>query len=259
MKIVACVKQVPDTVEIKIDKKTGTLIRDNVPTILNPFDAYAVEEGLLIKEECGGEVNVITMGPAQAVDVLYESYSMGVDNAGLICDKAFRGSDTYTTAHILAAAIQKIGNVDIILCGKQAIDGDTAQVGPEIAEILGIPHVAYVKKIRKVSKDSVVCERMIETGLEVIEVKLPAMLTVLKDINVPRLPSFKLKRRAKEKPIPTWGIEDLGIKEEAVGLQGSPTMVLRTFTPEAKGSCRMLNGSAEEQIGELLNVIESLD
>ena len=108
MKIVACVKQVPDTVEIKIDKKTGTLIRDNVPTILNPFDAYAVEEGLLIKEECGGEVNVITMGPAQAVDVLYEAYSMGVDNAVHICDKAFRGSDTYTTAHILAAAIQKI-------------------------------------------------------------------------------------------------------------------------------------------------------
>lgn len=259
MKIVACVKQVPDTVEIKIDKETGTLIRDNVPTIMNPFDLYAVEEGLLIKEQRGGDVTVVTMGPQQSVEVLYEAHSLGVDNSVHICDKAFRGSDTYATAQILAAAVRKLNDVDLVLCGKQAIDGDTAQVGPGIAEVLGLPHVAYVKKIREVSDDYIICERMIETGIEVIKVDLPAVLTVLKDINEPRLPSFRLKRKAKKKTIPVWGLNDLDIPENKVGLEGSPTMVLRTFTPAAKGQCRMVEGSMQEQIAEVIKVTEALD
>lgn len=257
MNIVTCIKQVPDTVEIKIDRETGTLIRENVPTILNPFDSYALEEAQLIKEQCGGNVTAITMGPLQAIEVLHEAYSLGVENAIHICDRAFRGSDTYVTAKILAAAIRKISNVDLILCGKQAIDGDTAQVGPEIAEFLNIPHVSYVKKIRKVKSDSIICERMIETGIEVIDVKLPAVLTVLKDINSPRLPSFKLKRKAKEKITPIWGIKDLGLKEEEVGLIGSPTTVLKTFTPEVKCSCKILSCSSEKQLCELVTIIES--
>ena len=259
MKIIACVKQVPDTVEIKIDKETGTLIRDNVPAIMNPFDAYAVEEGILIKEKCGGSLSVITMGPVQAKDVLYEAYSVGADSLIHVCDRAFKGSDTFATAQILAAAIRKIGDVDLILCGKQAIDGDTAQVGPEIAEILGIPHVAYVKKIREVNEKYIICERMVETGVEILKIQLPAMLTVLKDINTPRLPSFKLKRKAKEQVIPMWGLNDLGIDESAVGLEGSPTMVLRTFTPQVKGGCRILSGTSEEQIDEILDIVNNLD
>ena len=231
MKIVTCVKQVPDTVEVKIDPETGTLIRDNAPAILNPFDAYAVEESLLIKEKLGGEVVALTMGPPQAREVLYEAYAVGVDIGVHINDRAVRG--------------------------KQAIDGDTAQVGPEIAEILGLPHVAYVKKIREVTDEKIICERMVETGIEVIEVKLPAVLTVLKDINEPRLPSFRLKRQAKEKEIPTWGIAELGLSEESVGISGSPTTVLKTFTPAMRGNCHMLNGSVEEMVNALIPLMDA--
>lgn len=258
MKIAVCVKQVPDTVEIRIDKATGTLIRDSVPAILNPFDTYAVEEGVQIRERLGGEVIVITMGPLQASEALYEACGAGADSAVHICDRTVRGSDTFVTANVLAAAVRKLGGVDLILCGKQAVDGDTAQVGPELAELLGIPHVAYVKKIREVTKNFVLCERMVETGVEVIKAGLPAVLTVLKDINTPRLPSFKLKRKAKQNGATVWDIAALGLSEDEVGLNGSPTTVLRTFTPETKGSCHILGGSKEEQISELLTVIRSV-
>ena len=257
MKSVACGQQGPETVEIKVDPETGTLIRDNVPAILNPFDTYAVEEGLQIREKLGGEVVALTMGPPASADILYEAFSLGIDNAIQISDRAVRGSDTFATAGILAAAIRKIGDVDLVLCGKQAIDGDTAQVGPEIAEFLGLPHVTYVKKIREVTPEKVICERMVETGVEVIEVRLPAVLTVLKDINSPRLPSFRLKRKAKEKVIPVWGIAELGLSEEQVGLSGSTTTVLKTFTPEARGNCRMLDGAVDEMVEALLPVIDA--
>ena len=148
--------------------------------------------------------------------------------------------------------------MDVIFCGKQAIDGDTAQVGPEMAEILGLPHVAYVKKIREVTESEVVCEREIETGVEVIRVKLPAVLTVLKDINVPRLPSYRMKMEGKEKETPVWGIADLGLQENQVGMEGSVTTVMKTFTPDPRGNCRMIEGSEEEMIGALLPVIEAV-
>ena len=257
MKVVVCVKQVPDTVEVKIDPETGTLIRDNAPAILNPFDAYAIEEGVLIRENLGGEVVALTMGPPMAQAILLDAYAVGVDRCVHVNDRAVRGSDTYATAGILAAAVRKMGDVDLVLCGKQAIDGDTAQVGPEMAEILGLPHVAYVKKIREITQEKVICERMIETGIEVIEVKLPAVLTVLKDINVPRLPSFRMKRMAKQKEIPVWGIADLDLKEEEVGIAGSSTTVLKTFTPQARGNCRMIEGTAGEIIDALLPIIDA--
>jgi electron transfer flavoprotein beta subunit len=251
MNIIVCVKQVPDTTEISIERETGLLMRDNAPAILNPFDAYAVEEGLRIAEQLGGKVTALTMGPPAAAEVLREAMAMGVEEALHICDDAFRGSDTYVTAKILAAAIEKLGGADLILCGKQAIDGDTAQVGPEIAELLALPHAAYVKKIRRVTEKSIILERMVEIGLEIIEIQLPAVLTVLKDINIPRMPSFKLKREAKKRQLPLWGIEDLGLKEEEVGISGSPTTVMRSFTAEARGACEMLKGSDEEIIASL--------
>lgn len=259
MKIAACIKQVPDTLELSIDLETGVLIRDKAPAILNPFDTYAIEEGLLIKEKMGGSVTAITMGPASAVEVLYEAMGMGADAGVHICDPAFRGSDTYVTAKILSSALKKLGGVDLILCGKQAIDGDTAQVGPEIAEMLGIPHVAYVKKIREVREDRIILERMVEIGIEVIEIRLPAMLTVLKDINLPRMPSFKLKREAKKTAIPLWGIGELGLSEDEVGLKGSPTTVMKTFTAQPRSNCHMLTGDSEEMIQSLLAMVKVLE
>ena len=255
MKIVVCVKQVPDTMEITIDRETGVLNRDKAPAILNPFDAYAIEEGLSIKEQQSGSVTALTMGPPAAVDVLYEAMSMGVDDGIHVCDNAFRGSDTYVTAKILAAAINKIGNVDLVLCGKQAIDGDTAQVGPEVAEMLGIPHVAYVKKIRELHSDRLIVERVVETGIEIVEIKLPALLTVLKDINMPRLPSFKLKCAAKKCSLPVWGVAELGMAESEVGLEGSPTTVMQTFTAEPRGKCEMLHGTQDEIVATLLAML----
>lgn len=252
MKVVVCIKQVPGTLDIGIDRETGLLIRDQAPAVMNPFDAYAVEESLRIAEQTGGQVTALTMGPPAALEVLHEAMSMGVRESVHICDGAFRGSDTFATAKILAAAIQKIGGADLIFCGKQAIDGDTAQVGPEIAELLGLPHVAYVKKIREIKERSIILERMVEIGVEVIEVRLPAMLTVLKDINTPRMPSFKLKRQAKSREVPVWGIADLGLKETEVGLAGSPTTVMRTFTAEPRGGCEMLCGSCDEMVAALM-------
>lgn len=257
MNVVVCIKQVPDSLDVSIDQETGLLNRDSAATALNAFDAYALEEGLLVTEQTGGEVTAVTMGPRAAVDVLHEAMGMGVQKAVHICDGAFRGSDTFATATILAAAIEKIGGVDLVLCGKQAVDGDTAQVGPEIAELLNLPHVAYVKKIREITEEAIVLERMVETGIEVIEVRLPAVLTVLKDINAPRMPSFKLKRQAKQQALPVWGIGELGLSEEQVGLSGSPTTVARTFTAQPRGVCEMLPGGGDEMVAALLERLEA--
>ena len=259
MKVVACIKQVPDTLDISVDRETGLLNRDKAPAVINPFDVYAVEEGLQIAEKTGGDVTVLTMGPPAAIEVLHEAMGMGVQQAVHICDGAFRGSDTFVTSKILAAAIKKIEGADLILCGKQAIDGDTAQVGPEVAEFLGLPHVAYVKKIRQINEKSIVLERMVETGIEVIEVQLPAVLTVLKDINVPRMPSFRLKRQAKNQAIPVWGIAQLGLAEEEVGLSGSPTTVMKTFTAQARGNCEMLGGTSDDMVAALIGKLQAAE
>ena len=231
MKIVVCVKQVPNTMEVKIDPKTGTLIRDKAPAILNTFDEFAIEESVQIREKLGGEVVALTMGPPNAKEVLLDAYALGADLGVHVNDRAVRGSDTFATAGILAAAVKKIQ---------------------------GLPHVAYVKKIREVTESEVVCEREIETGVEVIRVKLPAVLTVLKDINVPRLPSYRMKMEGKEKETPVWGIADLGLQENQVGMEGSVTTVMKTFTPDPRGNCRMIEGSEEEMIGALLPVIEAV-
>lgn len=256
MKIITCIKQVPDTTEISIDRETGLLIRDNVPAILNPFDVHAIEEGLKIKEETDGFVTSITMGPKAAIDILHEALSMNVDDAIHISHGAFRGSDTYITAKILSQAIKRIKDYDLIICGKQAIDGDTAQIGPEIAEMLDIPHVAYVQKIREVKEKSLIVERMVENGIEVIEVELPALLTVLKDINEPRLPSFRLKKKAKDREIEQWGLEELGLKEEDVGLKASPTTVMKTYVPEIKSKCLMIELEDKKEVRKLIDMLE---
>ncbi|MEK6693383.1 MAG: electron transfer flavoprotein subunit beta/FixA family protein [Nitrospirota bacterium] len=258
MNIIVCIKQVPDTSEVRINPETNTLIREGVPSIVNPFDMYAIEEGLRIKEMIGGKVTAISMGPPQALEALKEAFSLGVDEVILISDRAFAGSDTLATSYTLSKAIEKIGLFDIILCGKQAIDGDTAQVGPELAEHLGIPFVTSVKKIDEIREGYLRVHRMMEDGYDVIETRPPALLTVVKEINEPRPPSLKRKIQAKNLQVPVWRKEDLDVDEKRLGLKGSPTQVLRIFPPEIKGERKILEGNLEEQIYKLVSELKGL-
>jgi len=256
VKIVVCIKQVPDTTDVKIDPKTNTLIREGVASICNPFDEYAIEEALLIREKHGGEVHVITMGPPQAVDVLKNALAVGADKVYLISDKAFAGADTLATAYTLSKTIQTIGEVDLVICGKQAIDGDTAQVGPGIATRLGIPQLTYVSKIREINleKKKIIVERLLEHGREVVESSLPALLTVVKDINEPRLPSLLGIKKAAKAQIPTLTAKDIGADENRIGLKGSPTWVMKVFSPEPRtGGGEILKGELTEIVPQLVN------
>ena len=223
MNIIVCIKQVPETTEVKINPETNTLIREGVKSIINPFDMYAIEEAVRLKEKFGGKATVISMGPPQAEAALREAISMGIDEGILVCDRAFAGSDTWATSYTLTAAIKKIGAFDLIICGKQASDGDTAQVGPGISAHLDIPQVTYVKKIEEVKDKSMRVERMMEEGYEVIETPLPALITVVKEINEPRLPSLKGMIKAKSAKLITWGQKDLNLDPQGIGLCGSPT------------------------------------
>lgn len=252
MDIIVCIKQVPDTTDVKIDPEKGTLIREGVPSIVNPFDKNAVEAALQIKGEKGGKITVITMGPPQAIDALRECLAMGADEAVLVSDRAFAGADTWATSYTLAKTIEKLGSYDIIFCGKQAIDGDTAQVGPGIAEHLGLPQVTYVQKIREVKADGMLVERAIEGGYEVITVPLPAMIAVEKSINEPRFPTMMGTMKAHKKQIPTWGCAEIEASEEKVGMNGSPTQVKRVFAPERRGGGEMLQGEDEDNVCVLL-------
>ena len=255
MKIVACIKQVPDTTDVKINPETRTLVREGVESITNPFDEYALEEALLTREKFGGEVHVITMGPPQAIEVLKNALAIGSDYVYLISDNAFAGSDTWATAYTIAHAIKKIGAVDLVICGKQAIDGDTAQVGPGVATQLGIPQLTYVSKVREIDPENkrIVVERMLEDGKEIVESSLPALITVVKDINEPRLPSLLGIKKAAKTEIPTWTIEDLPVDKAKCGLEGSPTEVIRVFTPEPRGGGEILEGELTETIPLLID------
>lgn len=257
MDIIVCIKQVPDTTDVKIDPKTNTLIREGIPCRINPFDENAIEESLRLKERYGGKVTVITMGPLQAIEALKDAYAMGSDEVILISDKNFAGSDTYATSYILSTAIKKIGKYDLILCGKQAIDGDTAQVGPGIAEHLGIPQITYVRKIIEMTDTSIIVERATETGYEKVKAELPVLLTVLKEINVPRYPSLKGKIMAKRLQIPVWGLNDLGCDTSKIGLEGSPTQVIKIFTPPKKTGGEILGGDTETVINTLIHKLQA--
>lgn len=252
MEIVVCVKQVPDTTEVKIDPVTNTLIRQGVPSIVNPFDKNALEAALQLKEKHGGKVTVLSMGPLQSKEALKECLAMGADEAILMSDRAFGGSDTLATSHALAAGIRKMGKVDVILCGKQAIDGDTAQVGPEIAEHLGINQVTYVAKINTIDDRIIQVEREHEEGYEVIEAQLPVLLTVVKSINEPRYPTVKGTMKANRKEIPIWTVNDVEVNHDALGLKGSPTQVRRIFTPERRVQGEMMQADTAKEAAALL-------
>jgi electron transfer flavoprotein alpha/beta subunit len=217
MNIIVCIKQVPDTAEVRINSETGTLIREGVPSIVNPLDMHAIEAGLQIREKVGGKVVVLTMGPPQAETALRDAISMGADEAFLLSDRAFAGSDTWATSYTLSRAIQKL-DADVIICGKQAIDGDTAQVGPEMAEFLNIPHISYIRKIEDITDSTVRVQRLMDEGYDIVESTLPALLTVVRELNEPRLPSLKGKMVAKKAEIKKWGSSDIMADENNVGL-----------------------------------------
>lgn len=252
MEIVVCVKQVPDTTEVKIDPATNTLIRQGVPSIINPFDKNALEAALQLKEKQGGTVTVISMGPPQAKEALKECLAIGADTAILVSDRAFGGADTLATSYTLAAAIRELGTYDIIFCGKQAIDGDTAQVGPEMAEHLGIAQATYVAKM-DVDGDIVRLEREQEEGYEVIEVKLPLLVSVVKSINEPRLPTVKGTMKANRTEIKMWTAADLDVDAQRIGLTGSPTQVRRIFTPPQRTQGVVIQkDTARDAVAELI-------
>ena len=252
MKILVCVKQVPDTNEVRINKETGTLIRDGVPSILNPDDANALEEALKLKDiHEGSTVTVITMGPPQADFMLRECLAMGADEAILLSDRAFGGADTWATSNKIAAGIKKIGDYDIVFAGRQAIDGDTAQVGPQIAEKLDIPQVTYVQKF-SIDGDTITVQRQLEDGYEVIKVKKPVLLTAVKELNEPRYMSVDKIVKAFKTDIKVWTIDDLDVNKDEVGLKASPTKVFKSFTPEPRGKGEILKGNPEEIVNTVL-------
>jgi electron transfer flavoprotein beta subunit len=260
VKIVVCIKQVPDTTDVKINPETNTLVREGVASITNPFDEFAIEEGLRTKEKYGGEVHVITMGPPQAVETLKNALAVGCDKVYLVSDRAFAGADTLATAYALSKTVEHIGGADLIFCGKQAIDGDTAQVGPGIATRLGFPQLTYVSKVREVNveKKRIVVERLLENGKEVVESSLPALVTVVKDINEPRLPSLLGIKKAAKVQIPTLSAKDIQADENRIGLKGSPTWVTRVFSPEARGGGEVLKGELTEVVPLLVGKLMEL-
>lgn len=255
MNIIVCIKQVPDTTIVKIDPKTNTLIREGVPSIINPEDKNALEQALVLKENLGAHVTVISMGPPQAKNALREALAMGADEAILLTDRAFGGADTLATSKTLAGAIRTIGDYDIILAGRQAIDGDTAQVAPELAEHLGIPQVTYVQDV-KLEGDHLLVNRALEDGYEIIKVKMPVVLTAIKELNTPRYMDVRRIFASSDDDIKIITAADLDLDKSELGLSGSPTKVIKSMTKEAKGQGEVVNLPVQEAARFLLKKLK---
>lgn len=254
MNIIVCIKQVPDTNEVRIDPVKGTLIREGVPSIINPDDKNALEEALRIKEELEDvKVTVISMGPPQADVALVEAIAMGADEAYLLTDRAVAGSDTWATSTALSAVVRYLGDFDIIFCGRQAIDGDTAQVGPQLAEHLGIPQITYVEDL-KIEGKKVIAKRALEDGHFVIEAEMPVLLTAIKELNEPRYPNIRgIYEGFKGDKIKFLSAKEVNADMDNIGLDGSPTNVLKSFTPPTKSkNLEMLEGTSKEKARQLI-------
>lgn len=260
MNIVVCIKQVPASAAVTVDERNHTINRASAEAVINPYDLHALEEALRLRQKYDGHISVITMGPKQAESALREALAMGVDEAIHLCDKAFAGSDTWGTSMSLAYAISKLDNVDLVICGKQAVDGDTAQVGPGIAAHLDLPQATYVRSIDSVHLDTrpklMVIERLVEDGYELIEIELPALITVVKEINKPRLPSIKGALDARSKDIIKWTHMDLGICSSQLGLEGSPTRVIDVERVVSSKSTKILEGDLSVIVKELFSELD---
>jgi len=264
MDIIVCIKQVPGTSNVEVDPDTGVLIRDGIETKMNPFDLFALETALRLKEEKESEgldatVNVLSMGPPQAAEVIKEAYMMGADKGFLLSDKRFAGADVLATSHTLCQGIKKIGRFDLILCGKQTTDGDTAQVGAEIAEFLNIPHMSNVLSILKTGRDSLVVEMDMPDTVELASIKCPCLLSVEKNIFQPRLPSYKKKILTKERKIEVLSLKDLDDKDlDNYGLDGSPTRVEKIFPPDSNDEKEKWTGNSEELASGIVEKLKEL-
>ncbi len=256
MNIVVCMKQVPATSVVEIDNETGALKRDNAETRVNPYDLYALETALKIKEETGATVTVLSMGPLQTESMMRDAYSMGADEAVILSDKKFAGSDVLATAYTLSQGIRHLGPFDLVLCGRQTTDGDTAQIGPALAELLAIPHAAWVQGIEGFSANGVNVTQVFSKSIQCSRVQLPCLLTIEKDSCVPRLPSFLLKRKTKEKEIRVLGFDDLPTPDlSRCGHIGSPTKVEEMFAPPTVEKNVILQGTAEQKTQALVDVL----
>ncbi|MGM0418888.1 MAG: electron transfer flavoprotein subunit beta/FixA family protein [Thermodesulfobacteriota bacterium] len=259
MKITVCIKQVPGTTQVEIEEETGNLIRDGIDSKMNPYDLYALETALKIKEETGAETTAVSMGPPQAEEIIKEAYMMGIDNGRLYSDRKFAGSDVLATAYTLAQGIESVEIPDIIICGKMTTDGDTAQVGPEIAEFLNIPHITNVLSIIEIKDDSIVVEVDMPETVDVAEIKFPCLITVEKGIFQPRLPSYRLKQKTKDKGVSVYSLENYNDKNENhYGLSGSPTQVVRIFPPDPNTDHEILSGDGEKIAETLFSKLEEM-
>jgi len=258
MNIIVLIKQVPDTTDVKLDPKTGSLIREGVESIINPDDRHALEAAIRLKKAEGGKVTVLSMGPPQTIDALSEAIGMGATEAILLSDHAFAGADTWATSFTLGKSIEKIGRYDLIFCGRQAIDGDTAQIGPQVADYLHVPQVTYVFEIEKIQKKTIIVKKRLEDGYERVQCNLPALLTVIGELNVPQYPTIgRLIDACKEKsPIQIWNASDIGVQTRDVGLEGSFTQVIKTFAPKFKRQGEMLEGDAKKVAGTLVEKLK---
>lgn len=248
MNIVVPIKQVPETSNVKMDEKTGTMIREGVESIINPLDLYAIEVGIRLKEQFGGKVSAVSMGPPSAEKALREAVAMGCDEAILVSGKEFSGSDTWATSCALSRAIAKIGDFDLVIAGERATDGDTSQVGPGIASFLNLPLSTYTSRIVEIDGGKIVVERLVENGYEVLRLPLPALLTVVKEISDPRLPTLSGKKTARSKELPVWSVETLGIDSAMIGLKGSPTRVVKIESPKVMRGGTVLPAPDEDSL-----------
>ncbi len=260
MKIIVPIKQVPETSNVKMDPETGTVIRAGVETVVNPLDLYAIEAALQLKTRMGGHVTAITMGPPPAIKALKEAVAMGCDEAILVSDRKFGGADTWATSYTLAQAVRKLGSFDLIITGERATDGDTAQVGPGIASWLNIPLATYVAKISDVQQNTIMLERLVEEGYQQLAIALPALLTVVKEIAAPRLPTLRGKKAAKKLEIPVFNCANMTLDPSYLGLKGSPTKVVKIDTPKVTRGGQTVRATDDHEIStavsKLLHFLE---
>lgn len=263
MHIIVPIKQVPQTSDVQMDKQTGTMIRSSSASILNPLDLYAISAALTLKDRYQGRVSVITMGPASAVKVLKEAIAMGCDDAVHLTDRAFGGSDTWATSYILSLAVKKLGLPDLIMTGERATDGDTAQVGPALASWLAVPAVTYVSKIEEISDGTLIAERLIEEGYQKVSTKLPALLTVVKEISTVRLPTLRGKKKAMASIVTVWDAQSLEADNQFIGLKGSPTKVVKIEVPKVSRNCTVAkvedDASLKTAVDQLMAFLDAKD
>lgn len=260
MNIIVCIKQVPNVAQIRIDPESGTLIREGVPSIINPDDKHALEAALTLKEKHGGKITVLTMGPPQAEEALREALGMGVDEAILLSDRAFGGADTPATSYTIGMAVKKLGDYDLVICGQQSSDGWTAQVGPQLAEFLELPQITYAEQI-DVADGTVTVHRGLEDGYQVVQAKMPALLAVTREGYEPRIPPMNTVIAAfREKEIAKWDTSVVEVDKAQIGLKGSPTRIKKAFTPKVtKGEVKMIEGSTKEIAKELAALIKEME